>query len=299
MTEEKDMAKDIAKEAAQRLGHDDPLMLITKEETEDSWDLTCYGCQKPILDMSFYGCKDCLFFLHRSCSNPPRELTHPHHPQTPPQIPFNPAYQGTCDVCGEDLKRFTYHCSRCKYDIDMKCALVMLSIQQSIQHKSHPHQLIPLLHESIFLCAACGIKHQGTSFLCTTCGYWINQKCASSPLNLKLSDHPGHTLSLFYFIEEHFYLPCCKICFQTIHRRYWVYRCSKCKSYVVHLQCAANNKTKTEQLDSTNSATATSDFELSKVPSMKIKAQEPIIDPRCRTILLILLPNLSRAPEYM
>ncbi|KAH7854795.1 hypothetical protein Vadar_017880 [Vaccinium darrowii] len=281
MTEERNPAEEAAQVRVD-LGHYHPLILIRKEETKARWDLTCYGCEKPILDESFYGCKQCLFFLHQSCRNIPPELTHPYHPQHPLTFRPIPAYQRSadCDICDEFCERFTYHCSACEYDIDMKCALVLLSVQRSIQSKSHPHQLIPLLQESTFLCAACGIKHEGTSFLCTTCGFWFNQKCASSPLNLNLSNHHPHTLSLFYFIEEDYnHLPRCKICSEIIDRRYWVYRCSECRDYDVHFHCAVsakehstNNETKTKE-----TVTATLDVVLSKVPSGKKNSQE--LDP--------------------
>ncbi|KAH7853283.1 hypothetical protein Vadar_000908 [Vaccinium darrowii] len=292
MTEERNLAK----EAAQRWGHYHELMPITKEETESRWDLTCYGCEKPILDKSFYGCKNCQFFLHQSCRDLPRELTHPYHPQHPLTFRPIPAYQGTaiCDICRGECKRFTYHCSLCKYDIDMKCALMGLSIQSSIDHTNHPHKLIPLQKESMFSCDACGEEHKGASFLCTTCGLWINQKCASSPLNLKLTHHHHHTLSLSYAIskDDHQSYLRCKICSERIYRRYWVYRCSECRCFV-HFHCAVsakehstytsalllfslvfeNNEMKTEELDSTNSATITSGA-LSTVSSGKKNAQE-------------------------
>ncbi|KAH7853226.1 hypothetical protein Vadar_000258 [Vaccinium darrowii] len=264
MTEERNPAEEAA-QVRLDLGHYHPLIPITNEETKDSWDLTCYGCEQPIKDMSFYGCKQCLFFLHPSCRDLPRQLTHFYHPQhSLTLLPSPPSITHICDICRGSCNRFIYRCDRCDYDIDMKCATVVLTIQQRINHPSHEHQLTPLLQESMFLCGGCGKEHKGTSFLCTTCGFWINQKCASasSPPNLKLN-HP-HTLFLFYFVEKD--NQPCKICHEKIHRRYWVYRCSECRDYVVHFHCAmsakehsTNNETKIEGLDSTISVTTTSD----------------------------------------
>ncbi|XP_058207620.1 uncharacterized protein LOC131320786 [Rhododendron vialii] len=269
----------------QNLGHDHPLMLIKKEETDESWDLSCYGCGQPISisssSSSYYGCKGCVFFLHKTCAQLPHNMTYPCHPQHPLTLLPNPPYVGgvsaQCDVCREIFNRFTYHCSLCKYDIDVKCALVVPSIQQSIEHTSHLHQLIPMLKESMFSCDACGIKHEGTSFLCTTCGYWINQKCASSPIDLKLNNHHHHTLSLIYSIPGLFQEIHCSICSEEICRRSWAYSCSECH-YLVHLHCAVSDKESNEtenqshdrglnpiNLSSSNSATATSDADLHKV----------------------------------
>ncbi|XP_058207623.1 protein VACUOLELESS GAMETOPHYTES-like [Rhododendron vialii] len=226
----------------QHLGHDHPLMLIKPEETDDSWDLSCYGCQQPISisssASSYYGCKRCVFFLHKSCAELPHHMTHPSHPQHPLTLHPNPILGNVCDVCRGSGNRFLYRCYDCDYDIDIKCALVVLSIQQSIEHTSHPHQLIPMRKESTFSCDACGIKHEGTSFLCTTCGFWINQKCASSPINLKLNNHHHHTLSLIYILPERHE---CQICSEEICRRNWAYSCSECH-YRTHLHCALLDK---------------------------------------------------------
>ncbi|KAF7146864.1 hypothetical protein RHSIM_Rhsim03G0012600 [Rhododendron simsii] len=275
----------------QHLGHDHPLMLIKPEETNVLWDLSCYGCEQPISisssSSSYYGCKGCVFFLHKTCAELPHQMTHPSHPQHPLTLLHSPSISTTdCDVCNEVCNRLFYHCDDCDYDIDMKCALLVLSIQKSIDHKSHPHQLILLERESMFLCDGCGIKHEGTSLLCTTCGFWINQKCASSPINLKLDNHHDHTLSLFYSVPWQYYQPrpFCKICSERIYKRFWVYCCSECR-YLVHLRCAVShkehstsNETENEshdlglnpiELSSSNSGT-TSDADLHKVISLLV-----------------------------
>ncbi|XP_058196864.1 uncharacterized protein LOC131312875 isoform X2 [Rhododendron vialii] len=270
-------------------GHDHPLMLIKKEETDDSWDLSCYGCEQPISissSSSYYGCKGCVFFLHKTCAQLPHNMTHPSHPQHPLTfLPSPPKAGHNCDVCDGSCNRFLYRCYDCDYDIDMKCALVVLSTQQSIEHPSHEHQLIPLQKESMFLCDACGEEHKGSSFLCTNCGYWINQKCAESPLNLKLNNRHEHTLSLFYFIPQKLYQSFivlqgkqgnrayCITCSKEIYRRNWVYCCSGCP-YLVHLHCALSNESENQShdlslnqsnLSSSNSVAATSDADLHKV----------------------------------
>lgn len=185
----------------QHMGHEHPLMLIRAEETDDSWDLSCYGCEQPISfssSSSFYGCKRCVFFLHKTCAQLPHQMTHPCHPQHPlTLLPSPPLKNHTCDVCSQNCNRFIYRCYDCNYDIDLKCALEVLGVQQSIDHPSHDHRLITWQKESMFLCHAFGIKDEGTSYLCTTCGFWINQKCAAPRPTVKLNNHP-HTLTLIY-----------------------------------------------------------------------------------------------------
>ncbi|KAF7147484.1 hypothetical protein RHSIM_Rhsim03G0013000 [Rhododendron simsii] len=291
----------------QNLGHDHPLMLIKAEETEAVWDLSCYGCEQPISILSsssssYYGCKRCTFFLHKSCAEIPHQMIHPCHPQHPLTLLPNPPSAGHycdvckkfkghyCDVCTQYCNRFIYRCYDCNFDIDLKCALEVLGIQLSIDHPSHDPQLIPLQKESMFLCDACGTEHKGTSYLCTTCGFWINQKCAASPLTLKLNNHP-HTLTLNYLVpQEEFHRhsheePKCQVCHRrnlelkcqicplTIYRRNWAYYCSEC-NYLAHLHCAVSNETENQShdlslnpsnLSSSNSATATSDADQHKV----------------------------------
>ncbi|CAL5422077.1 unnamed protein product [Camellia sinensis] len=63
----------------------------------------------------------------------------------------------------------------------------------------------------MIFCDACGTKHEGTSYLCTTCGFWVNQNCADSlPSTIKLNNNP-HPLTLIYSIPFETW-PICAIC---------------------------------------------------------------------------------------
>ncbi|CAL5427515.1 unnamed protein product [Camellia sinensis] len=172
--------------ALEHFSHDHPLILRT-DYMEEGVKVHCYGCRQPISGLS-YGCTKCEFFLHKSCAELPREMTyHPAHPEHPLTLLSKPPYSCTCDVCREDCNRFVYNCFQCKFDVDIRCALVVSNIQQRIELKCHPHQLIPLEKSATFFCDACGEEHGGTSYLCTTCGFWVSQKCANSlPSTIKL-----------------------------------------------------------------------------------------------------------------
>ncbi|XP_028124444.1 uncharacterized protein LOC114321487 [Camellia sinensis] len=166
--------------------HDHPLILRT-DYMEEGVKVHCYGCQQPISGLS-YGCTKCKFFFHKSCAELPGEMTyHPAHPEHPLTLLSKPPYSCICDVCREHCDRFVYNCFQCQFDVDIRCASVVSNIQQRIELKCHPHQLIPLEKSAMFFCDACGEEHGGTSYLCTTCGFWVSQKCANSlPSTIKL-----------------------------------------------------------------------------------------------------------------
>ncbi|KAL7248454.1 hypothetical protein ACSBR2_003229 [Camellia fascicularis] len=224
----------------EHFSHDHPLILKTEHMYDDDGVviISCYACEQLIISgQSYYGCNHCWYFLHKSCAALPDKITYPSHLEHPLTLFSNPAYDSCCDVCGETCNRFIYHCSRCKFDVDLKCASVAYSIQQRIEHKSHKqHQLISLQKPAMFLCYACGTKHEGTSYLCTTCGFWVNQDCADSlPSTIKLTNHP-HPLTLIYSFPFKYYKSCCAICDKKVYRRNWIYYC-ECR-YFVHVNCA-------------------------------------------------------------
>ncbi|XAR68567.1 hypothetical protein NMG60_11003741 [Bertholletia excelsa] len=199
-----------------------------------------------------------------SCAELPQELTHPCHPEhavilhpNPPTTYFR--FRCICDVCRKICTRFIYHCSTCKFDVDINCALMVHNIQQKVQHTGHQHQLIPLHKPAFFFCDACGIEHKGSSYLCTTCGFWANQQCVLSPKTIKLRENYHlHPLTLIYSVPYEYYyhyMSHCQICHERIYRRQWIYVCDKCQ-YLVHVNCATSEiqdsmiETKTEDSSS-------------------------------------------------
>ncbi|CAL5425138.1 unnamed protein product [Camellia sinensis] len=272
----------------EHFSHDHPLILRT-DYMEEGVKVHCYGCRQPISGLS-YGCTKCEFFLHKSCAELPREMTyHPAHPEHPLTLLSKPPYYCTCDVCREHCDRFVYNCFRCKFDVDIRCASVVSNIQQRIELKCHPHQLIPLEKSTTFFCDACGEEHGGTSYLCTTCGFWVSQKCANSlPSTIKLGDHHHpHPLTLIYFIPYTHRHDNCRICNKPLYRRNWLYYCSDSKcTYFVHVNCVASKmehskdcEVETEHKITLNSGRATSNIELSKDCDAEIEVENRITLP--------------------
>ncbi|CAL5337557.1 unnamed protein product [Camellia sinensis] len=219
----------------EHLSHEHPLIL-EEEHKGDEVEVSCYGCRQPISGPS-YNCKQCKHFsLHKVCAKLPKQIEHPMHPQHPLFLFPNPSHSQTaceCSVCQRPCKGFTYICFPCKFEIDLLCALMMWKIE----HECHKHALTPLQRPALFLCDACGTRHEGPSYQCTTCQFWVNQNCASLPSTINYSGH-HHLLHLTYYLSyEHFrFTSYCKICIKFVDRAYWAYYCAECK-YFAHVNC--------------------------------------------------------------
>ncbi|XP_052172795.1 uncharacterized protein LOC127788494 isoform X3 [Diospyros lotus] len=231
--------------------HDHPLIL-TQEHHDGGLKVLCNGCRRPISGPS-YSCRKCSFFLHKWCSEFPREMTHPSHPKHPLSLFLNPPtshWTTRCELCESLCNAFIYRCSNCDFNLDLPCASITLRIRRMVEHESHAHQLIPIHKPTRFLCDACGRTHEGESYLCTTCGFWVNQDCASVPTSINLRRH-RHPLTLIYSIPYK-YGAYCEICSEELNRVFWVYCCSECQ-YFVHVDCVpleSGNSKKDSETDS-------------------------------------------------
>ena len=114
--------------------HDHPL-IFNKVSKGHFW---CDGCGEEIKG-SRYSCSKCNFDLHKSCAELPLELQHPIHLEHPLILHKTPPYNGktcTCKGCKSPCKWFVYHCSLCKFDLDVKCVSLPLTIKTEIHE--HP-----------------------------------------------------------------------------------------------------------------------------------------------------------------
>lgn len=145
-----------------------------------------------------------------------------------------------CSTCGKKCERFFYSCYECSFNIDIVCLSAMDMIHHTIKHESHDHQLIHVQRPALFFCLACGTEHRGASYLCTTCGFWVNQICASLPRTVKYRKH-HHQLALSYSLPDEYYQfrPDCDICSGKLRRMHWVYLCVGCR-YFAHVNCATS-----------------------------------------------------------
>ncbi|PWA66870.1 zinc finger, PHD-type [Artemisia annua] len=101
-------------------------------------------------------------------------------------------------------------------------------------------------------CVACGDKHEGNFFHCTTCpGYRIHMDCASLPAKLLIQHRTNeifthsHLLNLAYsfpfFDQKLRFYPYCRVCDGIFNFHLWLYSCDKCR-YYVHVDCATSKR---------------------------------------------------------
>ncbi|KAL7251614.1 hypothetical protein ACSBR1_013456 [Camellia fascicularis] len=219
----------------EHFSHEHPLIL-EEEHNNNGVEVSCYVCQQPISGPT-YSCRQCQHFsLHKVCAELPTKMEHPMHPEHHlillPDLPYSQsAYE--CSACQQPYESFTYSCFDCNFQLDILCALLV----QKIEHICHKHPLTPLQRPTSLLCDACGTKHEGTFYQCTTCRFWVNQNCALLPSTIKYSEH-DHLLFLIYsFPYEHFrFTSYCAICTEKVDRIYWAYYCAQCR-YFAHINC--------------------------------------------------------------
>ena len=158
----------------------------------------------------------------------------------------------SCVLCGRnDFHGLCYFCLWCRSAIHGNCAIASVE-DRLIYHPSHRHPLAATPKPHLSECNACGKKHEGTFYICTTCfGLFIHSDCAFLPENLMIQNatndifsHP-HPLILSYSFPKKDqidqYYPKCRVCkgeFQWSANT-WIYKCEKCR-YYAHIPCATS-----------------------------------------------------------
>ncbi|KAL8242825.1 hypothetical protein R6Q59_013127 [Mikania micrantha] len=125
--------------------------------------------------------------------------------------------------------------------------------ERKINHPSHHHQMELMPQPIVSTCSACGDKHEGLFYLCTTCrGFWINKDCALLPEKMLIQNHTNgnfihsHPLTLAYFsLSYSAYIakldPKCRVCQNRFYSHLWIYKCDKYR-YYVHVDCATSKR---------------------------------------------------------
>ncbi|KAI4374020.1 hypothetical protein MLD38_012068 [Melastoma candidum] len=112
--------------------HDHPVYLC--QEAADM----CRACNHIIMEPC-YSCKECLFFIHKSCLVQAPEIDHPLHPNhrlyRVQEAPFRELRY--CGSCNERIWDSHFYCKKCPFYLDMKCS----SIFPTTKHELHEHKL--------------------------------------------------------------------------------------------------------------------------------------------------------------
>ncbi|PWA51567.1 DC1, Protein kinase C, alpha/beta/gamma type [Artemisia annua] len=187
---------------------------------------------------NYYKCSSmsCNYSIHKFCAEICTTLRSPAHPSHI-LILKKGTTNWKCSSCltDHDQDGIYYHCSTCNYKIDLRCATFL--DQKTVHHPGHSHPLISVTVEPILSkCFACGKKHEGKFYHCTTClNFSINSECLTLPIKC-LTKHHSHMLTLCYSFSDQQYGSECRICEKELYSDIWIYKCSKCMFYA-HLNC--------------------------------------------------------------
>ncbi|GLT50177.1 hypothetical protein SLA2020_236830 [Shorea laevis] len=220
-------------------GHAHPLVLVKEEIDWISIIYYCSACKERV-EGSSYNCTECDFCLHKSFAELPREINHPFHTSHPLILYDERQYAAIsvgfrCDSRRKEKgKEFVYHCSSCKFDLDIRCALLPNLITgdfSKLKHFSHQHSLffiqnhyIEPLYQS---CFACEEPISGPIYFCFDCNFFLHKKCFDLPLEIKHPSHYKHPLTLLANPPPHHEKCCCWLCSKPC--KGFVYYCSPCE----------------------------------------------------------------------
>nr|POF14420.1 hypothetical protein CFP56_49750 [Quercus suber] len=211
----------------------------------------CYACQEQLSSSSpFYGCSDCAFYLHESCSRDLIEhYRHYKHIQNhfhnhPLEIVYyDREVPGVvcCTLCRKGCFGPTYVCFFCKFFLHQSC-LELLGTNTISQNSFHKHPLIIAENKvddstsSFFMnknfpsCSACGEPCFGKSFACLRCKFLIHELCLELPHEIQHFFHPC-SLSL----QQETTNFTCRACEKS--RSQFAYHCNKC-NFCLDVECA-------------------------------------------------------------
>lgn len=160
--------------------HSLELFNLQQQQTPNS-SVSCSGCKSGVLWGLIYSCKTCNYCLHISCSQMPRQITHPadrNHTLTLFTSPVYPEGLFRCDACGRQGEGFCFHCKECQLDIHIRCAAMPLSVA----HRAHYHPLTLSFRspykKNAFSCDIC--KGPGSNqwiYRCNSCSFDAHLDC--------------------------------------------------------------------------------------------------------------------------
>ncbi|GLT32909.1 hypothetical protein SLA2020_075390 [Shorea laevis] len=223
--------------------HPHPLVLVEDQEMDSiSTIYYCSACQERV-EGSSYNCSECDFCLHKSCAELPQEINHPFHldhplilyEKPPKYTGFNSWFCNSCKKTYEFGKQlFVYRCSSCKFDLDIRCALLPNLITRDLpesQHFSHQHSLFFIQNHHIEpqdrSCSACEELILGPFYGCFVCLFFLDQKCFELPPKIKHPSHRKHPLTLLANPLAHHDECCCRLCSKPC--KGFIYYCSPCE----------------------------------------------------------------------
>ncbi|KAF7126545.1 hypothetical protein RHSIM_Rhsim11G0053300 [Rhododendron simsii] len=223
------------------LNHPHPLILCTIDRMST---VPCSGCNKRFEDLRVYVCLKCHCLLHKSCVGWPSRMEHPFHSQHPLNLhilPRTDMNQNRCSACWSVLEGSFFHCSDCKFSLDLSCYLLMPvqshreGIELQTQLLNHPHRLIFCENRKGIevICHGCKQCCTGPVYFCPQCLCFLEKSCAEWPQQIDHPFHPNHPLTLL--VKHDPGSSQCKACGKRLQGL--IFYCSECE-FGLDLLCA-------------------------------------------------------------
>lgn len=135
---------------------------------------TCHVCNRSVIGSCTYTCRglaniDCQsLYLHKSCAELPKQIN----------LSLLPRPCGFyCDIFRGSVK-VSYACIDCEFDVCAFCAFE----QRVLHHQGHKVHTLTLMKKTVlFECDTCNKTAEDSSYVCTTCDFWIHMSCAFPP----------------------------------------------------------------------------------------------------------------------
>ncbi|KAL0553468.1 hypothetical protein IC582_007363 [Cucumis melo] len=209
----------------------------------------CTRCRRQLRPPAF-SCSDshCNFHIHQSCIDLPPQIHNRFHPQHPLSRTTN---NYLCTPCWQMPSGDVYACSRCGFQIDVKCAIADTKASglrwmtgNQFRHFSHPHTLTLQREQNRETdeidCLVCGllIKSGSSYYFCYFCDSYFHQQCAELPREMLNSDFHEHPLFLLPSSSPQ---TICNSCKNDCGE--FVYNCSLCE-FNLHIACLQSFKHK-------------------------------------------------------
>ncbi|CDY63460.1 BnaCnng42150D [Brassica napus] len=204
---------------------------------KDLSDFKCDFCGEEIQGSYRYRCSPCRLEFEIGCSMLALEIDYPYHPKHPLKFLTKEEHHfsdGKCLICGEELGLKFYHCSICKFSVDVSCVRDPPPLTVLFP-KAHEHQLSLTPRKISFDCDACGMAGDRSPYSCQQCYFMIHQICIDLPEIINVNRHE-HRLSRRLHLSPESWV--CGFCHKNVDWSYGAYSCSICPNYVIHSKCA-------------------------------------------------------------
>ncbi|KAF3530423.1 hypothetical protein DY000_02037046 [Brassica cretica] len=204
---------------------------------KDLSDFKCGFCGEEDHLRYRYRCYLCRLEFEIRCSMLALEIDYPYHPKHPLKFLTKEEHHfsdGKCRICGKYLSWKFYHCSICKFSVDVDCVRdpPPLAI---LFPKAHEHQLSLTPRKISFDCDACGMAGHRSPYSCQQCDFMIHQSCIDLPEIINVNRHE-HCLSRCLHLSPGSWI--CGFCHKKVDWSYGAYSCSICPNYAIHSKCA-------------------------------------------------------------